>query len=152
MLNLHEVLSKLEGKHLVEAGMDFRTLYSGLVNAYQFSPAAGALAARRVLALCQEIGDPLGEAISLQSLGYLAMRLSDLDQARQRLEAALALFQETGERLGEANTLRSLGDLAKRLGDLDQARQRLEDALALYQEIGARLGLAKTLRRLGLIA
>ncbi len=50
-----------------------------------------------------DVGDVLGEANCIKSLGEIALRRSDHDGARQRYEAALPLYQKVGDVLGEAN-------------------------------------------------
>jgi hypothetical protein len=75
-----------------------------------------------------EIGSRLGEANSLVSLGYLALRCDDLDAA---MEKARNISVRIGESLGEANALLSLGDLALRRNDLDGATKPIQPSARL---------------------
>ncbi len=82
------------------------------------------------LPLYRRVGDVLGEANCIQSLGDIALARSDHDGARERYEAALPLYRRVGDVLGEANCIRSLGDIALARSDQDGARERYEAALA----------------------
>ena len=57
------------------------------------------------LALYRKVGDVLGEANCIKSLGDIALRRSDHEAARQRYEAALPLYRKVGYVLGEANCI-----------------------------------------------
>ena len=81
----------------------------------------------------ETLGDRLGKANTLKSLGDLERRLGNIDQARRHYDAALPLYEAEQDRLGKANTLKSLGDLESRLGNIDQARRHYDAALPLYE-------------------
>ena len=102
--------------------------------------------------LYRRVGDVLGEANCIWSLGDIALARSEHDQARDRYEATLPLFRRVGDVLGEANCIRSLGDIALRRSDHDQARDRYEAALPLFRRVGSVLGEANCIRGLGDIA
>jgi tetratricopeptide (TPR) repeat protein len=99
------------------------------------------------LALYRQVGDRLGEATCLRSLGDVALRGGDHTAAREQHEAALALYRQVGNRLGEANCLKGLGDVAP--AGSPEEREQYEAALALYRQVGDRLGEAESLSRLG---
>ena len=63
------------------------------------------------LALYREIGDPLGEANTLQEIGDVFQFLKRSTEALLKYEVALVSYQEIKDRLGEANTLKAIGDV-----------------------------------------
>src|SRR5262249_45213382 len=59
----------------------------------------------KALPLSLRVGDVLGEANCIKSLGNIALWRSDHDGARARYEQALPLFRRVGSVLGEANCI-----------------------------------------------
>ena len=82
------------------------------------------------------IGDRLGEANCIQSLGDVHLRLAEYPLARQRYEEARPIYHAIGDRLGEAGCLLGLGDVTARMGDRPTARAAYDQAATLYQAIG----------------
>jgi tetratricopeptide (TPR) repeat protein len=89
----------------------------------------------QALLLYQRVGDVLGEANCIKSLGDIALARSDHDGARECYEQALPLYQRVGDVLGEANCIQRLGDIALARSDPAGARERYEQALGLYGAI-----------------
>ncbi len=85
------------------------------------------------LAAADQVGNRLGKANTLQSLGDLERRLGNVAAARGHYDAALPLYEAEQARLGKANTLKSLGDLESRLGNVAAARGHYDAALPLYE-------------------
>jgi DNA-binding SARP family transcriptional activator/predicted ATPase len=73
--------------------------------------------ARCSLALCRAAGDPYGEAVAVETMGWLVYYQGQYDQAIRLGKQALRLFQEAGEPYNLAYLLRMLG-----LYHLNQAR------------------------------
>ncbi|MCF7918850.1 MAG: tetratricopeptide repeat protein, partial [Candidatus Cloacimonetes bacterium] len=90
-----------------------------------------------------------GEANTLQALGDLHIRNSNLKDAENNYKAALNIFQTIDSKLGEANTLKALGDLHIRNDNLKDAENNYKAALNIFQTIDEKLGEANTLRALG---
>ena len=88
------------------------------------------------LALVQEIGDPVAEAATSDSLGYVNHCLCRYPQALAYYDRALALWRENGNRPFEAETLTRLGDTLLASGEPDTPRQAWRDALNILEELG----------------
>jgi tetratricopeptide (TPR) repeat protein len=104
------------------------------------------------ISAAQLSGNRLGEANTLKSMGDLANRLGQVDQAQTHYANALTLFRAERAQLGEANTLKSMGDLANRLGQVDQAQTHYANALTLFRAERDQLGEANTLKSMGDLA
>jgi tetratricopeptide (TPR) repeat protein len=124
----------------------------GLAKFHSFTGLASVASLRAAAASLGKVGDVLGEANCIKSLGDIALYRSDYDGARERYEAALPLYRKVDNVLGEANCIQSLGDIALDRSDHDGARERYEAALPLYRKVGAMQGEANCIRRLGDIA
>ncbi|MFJ5724893.1 BTAD domain-containing putative transcriptional regulator [Streptomyces sp. NPDC093149] len=87
--------------------------------------------ATSALAAARRVGDRLGEATMLRSLGTLAIYQRKYREAQSSLLPALQLFEECGEVHGRAVVLRNLALCSRFAGDLEAARreagQSLED-------------------------
>jgi tetratricopeptide (TPR) repeat protein len=90
------------------------------------------------LAVYDAIGDRLGQATSIRSLGDVAYARARYDEAAERYEQALVVYDAIGDRLGQATSIQSLGDVARMRARYDEAAERYEQALARYREIGDR--------------
>jgi len=75
-----------------------------------------------------------GEAGTLHSLGYLAHRTGQHEQAMEHYRQALVLLRDRGNAAFEATTLHHLGQALSALGRHDQAREAWRRAVALYRE------------------
>lgn len=84
-------------------------------------------------------------------LGILLVQQSELDLARQRLEAGLADFRDTDDRTRIGHALNSLGAIAYAEGDYDGARRTFEEVIAIRREAGDEESLAVQLANLGVV-
>jgi DNA-binding CsgD family transcriptional regulator len=103
----------------------------------------GALAAYRAL------GDPVGVAWSLNSLGCLFATLSATAQAEACMTEALTIFRTLDDAVGTANLTCNLGELAEAEGRHELAIARLEAGLAMWQALGDRAGAVRAMVYLG---
>ncbi len=108
---------------------------------------------RHAIALqsAQHLGDGLGQASAVTSLGDLRRLTGDYPAAAADLEQALAIYRDLGDRLGEANALTFLGVARRETGDHRGAAAVLEQALAIYRDLGDRLGEPNALTYLGTV-
>ena len=129
----------------------------GLLAARQYHLTDSVALHEEALAAYREIGDRMGEANALDSMGD-ALRMLDRheqalgrhEEALGRHEEALVIYREIGNRLGEANALNSMGNALRMLERYEEALGRHEEALVIYREIGNRLGEANARRAIGL--
>jgi class 3 adenylate cyclase/tetratricopeptide (TPR) repeat protein len=97
----------------------------------------------------RHLGDRLGQANILDSLGTVREQAGELQGAARAEEQALGIYRDIGDRLGEANALLVLGVVRQATGDLPGAVRDLGETLGIYQDIGNRLGQAIALTVLG---
>ncbi|MCD4670118.1 MAG: tetratricopeptide repeat protein [Actinomycetia bacterium] len=100
----------------------------------------------------QDVGDRLGEAVSVNYLGIISNRLGDYVQAIELHQKSLAVFQEIENRNGEALALRWLATAHRELREYQQAKKEYEISLSISREIGDRRREALTLDHLGRLA
>jgi tetratricopeptide (TPR) repeat protein len=101
------------------------------------------------LPIYHAIGDKLGEANCIFSLGDVHVALSELPKARARYEKALPIYHAIGDKLGEANCIFSLGDVHVSLSELPEAQARYEEALPIYRAIGYKVDETNCIKALG---
>ncbi len=96
------------------------------------------------LAIWQDLQHPVGAAMALQNLGFVALNQGRTVQAGQLLEESLAHFATLGDRWSLALSLTYLANMDMG-GNLPQAAQRLAQALAIYAELRDQWKVAATL-------
>jgi tetratricopeptide (TPR) repeat protein/transcriptional regulator with XRE-family HTH domain len=97
------------------------------------------------------LGDRLGQAGALNSLGEVRRLSGDYPAAAQVLEQVLSIYGDLGDRLGQADALNQLGMVRLMTGDYPAAAQAQEQALGIYRDLGDRLGQANALHYLGIV-
>jgi predicted ATPase/class 3 adenylate cyclase len=97
------------------------------------------------LALCRELGDTAGIALSLRLLGLIALRRYNFVVAYLQTEESLALFREVGDKEGIAWSLHNLAELVSMQGEYARAISLTEESLALFRELGNIEGIAFSL-------
>jgi predicted ATPase/ATP/maltotriose-dependent transcriptional regulator MalT len=120
------------------------TAAANLANMQTDNDRAEALA-EKSRALCQELGDKQGLALSLRLLSVVEARRGNLATSHSLNEKALALFREVDDKEGAASTLNNLGWLLIVQGKYANARARIEESLALHRVVGNKLGIAHSL-------
>ncbi|HYB86132.1 MAG TPA: helix-turn-helix transcriptional regulator [Streptosporangiaceae bacterium] len=103
------------------------------------------------LATARQVGDRLGEADTLSTLGALQRETGHYPAAAASLARALALYVDAGDRPGQANVLNQLGFLQVLTGDYPAATASHEQALALARSARDRLAEGAALNHLALV-
>ncbi|WP_238545367.1 MULTISPECIES: ATP-binding protein [Streptomyces] len=85
----------------------------------------------------RRLGDRVGEAKILESLGFAYRRLNDLPKALNAHREALTIRRELSDPRGEASALNALGLLALRTRRLRDAEEHFVRALAVFHELDA---------------
>jgi class 3 adenylate cyclase/tetratricopeptide (TPR) repeat protein len=106
----------------------------------------------QALARRQALGDPMGEAHVLRSMGFLRWHQGRYDEAVGCNEAALAIDRRRQDLAAMAMDLTNLGAVLRNIGDHGRARDCLEEAQALYQAVGRPARQAFTLYSIANIA
>lgn len=93
---------------------------------------------QQTLPIQREIGDRLGEAATLGSIGYWWMSLGELDNAQRELNEGLRLARANGDRGRESLSQLNQSDLARLHGDDAKALALAKSGLQIAVTIGAR--------------
>lgn len=97
---------------------------------------------QEALPLYKQVGDLLGQANCIQSLGDIALRRSDPAEARRNFETALTLYEQIEEPYSVGWTHRRLA----RLSDSSERNRHVQAARAAWEKID-RLDLVKDLEK-----
>src|SRR5262249_52953748 len=87
------------------------------------------------LTLFRSISNQVGEADTLDSLGYASEHVGDTDRAASYYRESLALWADLGDRYNEADLLVRLGDLYLNSGKPEEAREVWQQARAILEEL-----------------
>lgn len=108
--------------------------------------------AERSLALCQDLGDGAGLALSLNVLGTVAQYQGAYDRATALYERGLALCRDVTDKAGSALLLNNLAVVVSTQGNDERAAALWEESLTLGRELGDSWGIATALASLGDVA
>jgi len=97
---------------------------------------------REALEIGRGIGDPTVTALALTGLARIALRSSDVPEARTLCREAVAVTQGTTDRRGRSSAIHVLGVAAQMTGDLVEARALMTERMELAREEGNYLGVA----------
>jgi predicted ATPase/DNA-binding SARP family transcriptional activator len=130
-----------------------RVLYgAALLANYQGASAPAVAMQSEVLAIAQELGDPIEIARAMHNLGVMLFGHGEYDRAASLLGENLQFERERNNRRSIALSLLNLGMATFAQGDLPQARVLHEEGLAIAQELGDLQILATELSNLALLA
>jgi predicted ATPase/class 3 adenylate cyclase/DNA-binding CsgD family transcriptional regulator len=111
----------------------------------QYDMDQGEVLCEQHLALCRELGDTAGIALSLQRLGVVAWVRNNPTAAYALTEEALTLWREAGDKAHVAWALSWLAFLASQQGEYARGLALCEESLALYRQLENKIGTAGTL-------
>ena len=99
-------------------------------------PADAAERLEACLALQQQLGDDLGVARTLNSLGVVARSMGDIDRAEALLQQSIERKRALGDRTGIPVSLNNLGIIASDRGRFDDAVRFMTEALEIDEAFG----------------
>jgi len=105
----------------------------------------------RALELGRRARDATVTALALGGLARVALRASDIDEARRLCREALAVSEGTDDRAGRSGALHVLGVAAQMAGDLVEARELMTERLALMRELGNYAGISSEAGNLSMV-
>ena len=92
------------------------------------------------LALRRESLDKLGEAGSLDHIGFTHFKLRNYAPALSCCKQSLDIARSTGDKRAQSNALLHLAEIYKETGEVEKAKQLSSEGLAIKKEIGDRRG------------
>jgi tetratricopeptide (TPR) repeat protein len=104
------------------------------------------------VALAESLGDDEARAKALLSLGDVATRDGQLEEAQSVLAEAIAAYEVLDDLHGRAEALRLTGMAALFHNEHERAQAPIEEALAAFRQVGDRRGEAWALQNLAWIA
>ena len=100
------------------------------------------------LALCRELGDTAGIALSLQRLAVVAWVRNNTTTAYALTEEALTLWRELGDKAYIAWALSWLAYMTSQQGEYARGLALCEESLAMYRQLENKIDMADVLCRL----
>lgn len=88
----------------------------------------------RALIIRREIGTLRPQPFMCLHLGWMLLRMNQINQARRILEGALAFYQESGDQNGEFFTHLALGVASWKEGDIHQTVRKVAEAAVVARE------------------
>jgi CHAT domain-containing protein/tetratricopeptide (TPR) repeat protein len=104
-----------------------------------------------VLRFRRASGDRAGEALALNRIGLVNLRLNAADKALDYLKQALPILREIGDDKGLAETFTNMGGAYYLLDKKEDAVESFEQASFLWQALDDQSGLAQTLGNMGAV-
>lgn len=125
--------------------------HAGMLAFWQGEDADADRLFRRGLELGRSVGNPNATAMALTGLARIALRESNIDQARALCAEALEVCASDEQKLGRSNALHVLGVTAQMAGDFEQARKLMTARLALAREVGNFVAVAAEAANLSMV-
>jgi tetratricopeptide (TPR) repeat protein len=99
-----------------------------------------------------EIGNRIGEGISLHLTARIHQRLGYLKEALIFSQRSMEIYRELGSHNDNAASLLLMSRIYQKLGKLDQALMLSQESIEIYREIGNRQGEAASLAQMAVIS
>ena len=103
------------------------------------------------LAICQEVGNRVGEGLTIGNLGVVCQSQGRWAEAEECYQQSLEIRREVGDRLGEGQTIGNLGNVYGSQGRWAEAEKCYQQGLAIFREVGDRVGEGQTIGNLGVV-
>lgn len=140
-----DVIQDLHQMSLVYAGLSLAYQETGQISeAVRYS--------QKALTIQEMLRDRLSQARSLNNLGWLLVRIGELESARRHLTQARAIFEEQGVETRKGDILLSLSELELAEGNLAVAASLAREALELATRLGETAIVAESHTILGRVA
>jgi len=110
------------------------TFWRGQWHRWRYENEAALESYQAALRLFRAVGDRLGEANTLQAIGFMKLDTGDGEAGLNDLEAGLALYKQVGDRVGQANTYWGLGMRWAQEGRLQEAEALITQTLELVEQ------------------
>ena len=104
------------------------------------------------LEIARAIGDPLGQAGALGSLGWNCFQTGDYEEGHHYFDEARKLYRQTETPGGVASMLSGMGTIDWLRGKFDEAERYLHESLEAYRKLGSQWGTGSCLSGLGVVA
>ncbi len=105
----------------------------------------------QVLPIWREVGNRVGEAVTLNNMGLAYEAMGQPERALTLYEQALPIRAEVGSRVGEARTLNNMGLAYEAMGQPERALTLYEQSLSILREVGDRAGEATVLDNMAVV-
>ncbi len=105
--------------------------------------------ATKSLALAEQLGDRLTQALILNNVGSIYSNLNDIANAEHSLKQAKAIFEQINFKQGYASCLNNLGTVFRNLKKYDSAEFYFQKSARIRIEIEDESGLAINYENLG---
>jgi predicted ATPase/transcriptional regulator with XRE-family HTH domain len=137
---------------LGSVSFNFWALQDAGANGYSESDKEHRALLEEAIELARETEDKWSLALTLRSLGWLAIRQGDYSGARPLIEESLAIQWEMGTTHEVAATLADVALLAKLDGELEVASEVYGQSLDAFRECADRQGMVSSMANIGVVA
>ncbi|QSJ15746.1 CHAT domain-containing protein [Nostoc sp. UHCC 0702] len=105
----------------------------------------------KVLLICREIGDKVGEGTTLNNVGLIHHKLGEYTKALEYYGQALSIRKEDRDKTGQGITLNNIGSVYRDLGQYTKALEYYREALNIAKKANDNTGEGTTLNNIGLV-
>ncbi|HEY9671719.1 MAG TPA: tetratricopeptide repeat protein, partial [Waterburya sp.] len=129
-----------EADGLFRKGVEFfsRTQFREALQTYQ-----------QVLRIRQELGDKVGEGITLNNIGTVYLYQGEYATALEFYQQGLDIHKQVGNKAEEGTTLNNIGTVYLYQGEYSKALEFYQQALALHKQVGNEAMEGTTLNNMG---
>ncbi len=107
---------------------------------------------KKILIICQKIGDKKAEGEVLNNIGTVYRYLDKYSQALDYLQKSLAIKKQIGDKQSELITLNNIAFIYRKLREYTKALDYYQQALAIQSQIGNKKNQYRILKNMGLVS